>query len=488
MEVNFTGGSLKYEERIGELVFTCEETTELIVPDALPDVSEILTADGQSFLRGKEARKNALTISGLSEVTVLYCAEDGGLRKLKMELPFEGESPCTGLTETDRISAAVHLMSAEARILNSRKVAVKTETCIRVSAWSPRKLGWAKDAADAETLELKKETCVVFPVTEVTEKTFEVSDILPLPAGKPPVGEILYSRANIQQEEADTVGGRLILRGTAFLSVVYLSLSGETAEADLRMPWSAVLDASAEGEEQSCAVELALTGLNTELSEGGISVDLGGVAQTAVYTRTELPYLADAYSVAYELTPETETVKLNASCRRSEQTDVLTLRLEGRQSPRSLTAIFADCGRPRQDRELCRVPVTVKALCMGEGDKPILLTGRGEAVCRGMTGPAIRTGELYASVSAGGAEVRVPVIFSGMQEEAKTLTLLTGAVAGDMPQETGGFQAVLLRARPGDTVWELGKRKHLPCAAIRSVNGLEADEEPTPGTLLLLAR
>lgn len=488
MEVNFKGGSLKYEERIGEATFTCEEITELIVPDALPDVSEILTADGQSFLRGKEARKNLLVISGLSEVTVLYCAEDGGLRKLRLEVPFEGESPCAGLAETDRLSAGVRMVSAEARILNSRKVAVKTETCIHVSAWSPRKRSWAKDAPEAEALELKKETCVVFPVTEVTEKTFEVTDTLPLPAGKPPVGEILYSRAGIQQEEASPVGGRLILRGTAFLSVVYLSLSGETAEADLRMPWSAMLDASNAGEEQSCAVELALTGLSTELSEGGIMVDLGGVAQAAIYTRTELSYLADAYSVACELTAETETAELTVSCDHSEQTDVLTLRLEGRQPPRSLTAIFADCGRPRQEKELCRVPVTVKALCAGEGGKPVLLTGRGEAVCRGMTDPGIRTGELYASVSSGGAEVRVPVIFSGIQEETITLTLLTSATAEDAPQETGEFTAVLQRARPGDTVWELGKRKRLPCAAIRSVNGLEPDGEPTPGMLLLLAK
>ena len=488
MEVNFAGGSLKYEERIGDVIVTCEETTELIVPDALPDVAEIVVADGQSFLRGKEARKNALAISGVSEITVLYCPEDGGLRKLRLEVPFEGECACAGLAEADRLSACVHLMSAEARLLNSRKVAVKTEVCVRVSAWSPRKLEWAKDAADGAALELKKETGVVFPATEVTEKTFDISDTLPLPAGKPPVGEILYSRGSLQQDEANPVGGRLILRGTAFLTVVYLSHSGELAEADLRTPWSAVLDAASGEEEQSCAVELALTGLSTELSEGGISVELGGVAQAVVHTRRELPYLADAYSVQCALTPETETVKLTGACTPSEQTDVLTLRLEGRQPTRSLTAIFADCGRPRQEKELCRVPVVVKALCAGENGKPVLLSGRGEAVCRGMTAPGFRTGELYASVSSGGVEVRVPVIFSGTQEETKTLTLLTGATAEEAPAETGEFTAVLLHTRPGDTVWELGKRKRLPCEAIRSVNGLGENEEPAPGTLLLLAR
>ena len=488
MDVNFTGGSLQYAERTGCTAFICEETAELVVPDALPDVSEILTADGQSFLRGKEARKNALSVSGVSGVTVLYRPEEGGLRRLRLEVPFAGEDACPGLSETDRLSVTVWLVSAEARVLNSRKIAVKTEVCVLASAWSSRTLGWAKDAAEGTELELKKEHTVVFPVTEVTEKTFELSDTLPLPAGKPPAGELLSCRASLWQEEADPVGGRFILRGTAFVSAVYLSLSGEPAEAELRMPWSAVLDAAAGEGEQSCETVLALTGMDAELSEGGIRVELGAVAQAAVHTRTELDFITDAYSVERELTPETETRCLPASCSRAEQTDVLTLRLEGRQTPRSLTAIFADCGRPRQEKELCRVPVTVKALCAGDGGTPVLLTGRGEAVCRGLTDPAVRTGELYASVSAAGAEVRVPVIFTGVQEEARALTLLTGASAEEQEENSPELTAVLLRTRPEDTVWELGKRKRLPCGAIRSVNGLRADEEPAPGTLLLLAK
>ena len=487
MEVNFAGGSLRYVERVGCAAFVCEETTELIVPELLPDVSEILMADGQTFLRGKEARKNALSVSGVSEVTVLCRPEEGGIRKLRLEVPFEGESACAGLTETDRLAVSVHLMRAEARMLNSRKLAVRTEVCVLASAWSPRTLEWAKDTAAGTELELKKERYSVFPVTEVTEKTFELSETLPLPAGKPPAGELLYCRAGLQQEEANPVGGRLILRGTVFLSAMYLSLSGEPAEADLRVPWSAVLDTSLEEGEQTCETALALTGLDAELSDGGLRVELGAVAQAAVHTRTELCCISDAYSMSGELTPETEQRSLAAACVRTEQTDVLTLRLEGKRTPRSLTAIFADCGRPRQEKELCRVPVMVKALCAGDGGTPVLLTGSGEAVCRGLTDPAVRTGELYASVTAGGAEVRVPVIFTGVQEEARTLTFVTGATGEETPEGAEGLTAVLLRTRPGDTVWELGKRKRLPCAAIRSVNGLGPEEEPAPGTLLLLA-
>lgn len=486
MELNFEGGSLQYYERVCSAAYSCEETTELIVPDTLPDAAEILMADGQTFLRGKEARPGALAISGVSEVTVLYRPEEGGVRQLKLEVPFEGENPCPGLTETDRLTACVHLVSAEARILNSRKLLVRTEVCILACAWQPRELAWAERSPDA-ALELKMEKRSLFPVTEVTEKTFDLSETLPLPAGKPPAGELLCCRVSLQQEEANPVGGRLILRGTAFLSAVYLSMAGELAEAELRSPWSAVLELPAGDAEVKCVYTPAITGFSASLSEGGIDMDLGGVVQAAVHRRMDAAYISDAYAVERELTVHTESRTLTADCAQLEQTDVLTLRLEGKQTPRSLTALFADCGRPRQEKELWRVPVTVKALCMGESG-PVLLTGRGEAVCRSLSAPVLRTGELYASVSAAGAEVRVPVIFSGEQEEQAALSFVTGAELAETEEAPNRLTAVLLRTRPGDTIWALGKRKKLPCSAIRSINGLDENEEPAPGTLLLLAK
>lgn len=374
-------------------------------------------------------------------------------------------------------------------MLNSRKLVVRVIVCIFACAWSPRELNWAKEAsADGAELEQRHETLRLFPVTRVTEKTFSASELLPLPAGKPAVGEILYHRVSLQKEEANPVGGRLILRGTAFLSVVYLSQNGDPAEAELRAPWSAILEVPETDGERSETVTLAMTGSSAELADGGISFELGGVVQASVRGRTEVRYLSDAYAVGQELSVRTEQREMTASASPFEQTDVLTLTLEGRRQPRSLTAIFADCGKPRRERDEVRVPVTAKALCTDENGMPVLLTGQGEAVCRNPEVSGLRIGEIYAAVSSAGSEVRVPVLFSGEQTETAALSLVTGGELAESKADENRPSAILLRAAPGDTVWSLGKRKRLPCASIRSVNGLPEGAEPAPGTLLLLAK
>jgi hypothetical protein len=141
------------------------------------------------------------------------------------------------------------------------------------------------------------------------------------------------------------------------------------------------------------------------------------------------------------------------------------------------------------DQETVRVSVAVKALCGMEDGSMELLTGRGEAVFPGEGSvPEVDCGELYASVTASGAEVRVPVRISRVRSREERVTFLTGGAAEEGGEGGPEPAVTLLRAEEGDTVWSLGKRKRVPCAAIRAYNRLEEGEEPVPGALLLLAK
>ena len=91
MEISFESESLRYYERLYSAAFTHEETTEMIVPDALPDVGGVLMVEGTALLRGKEANTDSLAVTGVCDLCILYLPEEGGeLQKLSMEAPFSG--------------------------------------------------------------------------------------------------------------------------------------------------------------------------------------------------------------------------------------------------------------------------------------------------------------------------------------------------------------------------------------------------------------
>ena len=89
MDMNLNKENINYVKMIYSASFTHEETMELIVPDAQPDILEILDTDAVVLLRSKEADTGRVVISGVINATVLYAPEDSGdIKKLELSMPF----------------------------------------------------------------------------------------------------------------------------------------------------------------------------------------------------------------------------------------------------------------------------------------------------------------------------------------------------------------------------------------------------------------
>ena len=493
MEISFESESLRYFERLYSASFTHEETTEMIVPDALPDVGGVLMVEGTALLRGKEANPDSLTVTGVCDLSILYLPEEGGeLRKLSMEAPFTAVTPCPGLTELGRAAVSLRFMNGEARLLNSRKLLVRTEVCIHAGIWLPRQLEWNRECRTESGIEVLTREYSLMPVTDVTEKTFSAGEVLDPPGGRLAPEEILSARISLRTEEMNTVGSKLILRGTARTSVFYLAARGEAGEAELQLPWSLILELEEEGTEQRVEVTTAVTGFRVApAEEGGFLVELGAVAQAVVRSRISIRCVADAYGINQALDTRVETVRMETGGEMLETGDSVRLQLEAHKSVGRVARVCVGMGRPRLEEGEYRVSVQARALCLSEGGGWTALSGRGETVCPRESSAAMtaEAGEAYGAVNGRGVEVRVPVNYHCPRWETGEVRLLTGAETAqdtEPPEKQPAISVVL--TREGDSVWSLGKANRVSCAGIRQANDLEAEEEPAAGSLILVLR
>ena len=493
MEISFESESLRYFERLYSGSFTHEETTEMIVPDALPDVGGILMVEGTALLRGKESNTDSLTVTGVCDLSILYLAEEGGgLQRLSTEAPFSAVTPCPGLTEQGRAAVSLRFMNGEARLLNSRKLLIRTEVCIYAGVWLPRQLEWNRDCRAENGVEVLTREYNLMPVTDVTEKTFSAGEVLDPPGGRPEPETVLSARVNLRTDEMSTVGSKLILRGTARTTVFYLSSQGEAGEAELQLPWSLILELEEEGTEMRVEAVMAATGFRVAAAEeGGFLVELGAVAQAVVRSRRNIRCVADAYGISQKLETQTETVRMETGGDIVETGDSIRLQLEAQKNVGRIVHLSVGLGKPRPEEGEYRTSVQAKALCLGEGSGWTVLTGRGDAVCPRESGPAMtaEAGEAYGTVNGRGVEVRVPVNDLCPRWEMGEVRLLTGAetvTETETEEKRPGISVIL--TREGDSVWSLGKANRVACAGIRQVNGLEAEDEPAPGSLILVLR
>ena len=113
-----------------------EETLETIVPDSFPDVQHILCTGADAVVRSRESHSGGAAVSGGINARVLYMAEgETQPRCLPTYLPFHVKADSVSITDDSRILFRVHVLQADARMLNSRKIALRVTLCWELTAY-----------------------------------------------------------------------------------------------------------------------------------------------------------------------------------------------------------------------------------------------------------------------------------------------------------------------------------------------------------------
>lgn len=501
VEISFEGKSLKYYKRVFDASLSREETMEIIVPDTMPDAAAVIDTDGVVLLKSKEAAGGKIIITGVSEVCVIYRPEDGsGPRKMNVELAFSVTGDCPEMTNMGRICASCRLVSAEARIINSRKVLVKTDVCVMVTAYVQQQLGYCSGMMPAKGggLQLLEKKMSLNTVADVTEKTFSIREDFTLPSSKPPLGTVLKSRLRLTLEEASNLGSKLIVKGSACLVLVYASSNeGEIASAEFKTPYSAIMELDWDDTNMSFDTQLMPTGYSlTENSSGGLSLELSAVAQVSVWRKTDITYISDAYSTDFETELKTEAANIEMLQEKSQQNDTLRLMAEAPKPIKTIIDASAGLGRLYMENNTAKMAVNARLMCLAE-DGTVFTTGARSEAGKALEQKAFSSikvsaelGELFASPTATGAEIRIPVAYNTSAYINADMQLALGAqVDEESPRNKADAPSVtVFRAAPSDSLWELAKRYGTTRDYIRMSNGMDEESEISAGDLILVAK
>ena len=192
MEVNLKREAIQYCTPVYSDTLNREETLETVVSDTLPDIARILDVDAAVYLRSKTLQQGSIRIEGCIRGTVLYIGEDSErLQKIEAELPVVFSAEADGAEDTDTLAANVCVSSAEAKLLNPRKIQFRAGVCAAAAVYRSITSELPAEAEPTPGLYTLTETKTVSFLSGVEEKSFLISDEAELPTGCPPMEKLL---------------------------------------------------------------------------------------------------------------------------------------------------------------------------------------------------------------------------------------------------------------------------------------------------------
>lgn len=506
MELELNRSDLRGYDTVVDTTLFSEETLESIVPDACPDILRILETDGIVCVKSREAGEGRAEVRGIIRTTVLYLPEGGhGICRMEVAIPFTSGIDNSGVGADSVIQALPRVLSADARAINPRKVYIRVELAMGVRAFAPcvRELVSGCGAVQEMGVQEKRETWQLYLATAVQEKHFTFSDDISLPASKPDVAELLRQRVDFFCAESKVIGNKLIFKGQVVLALLYKGRDDEPATASFELPFSQIMEVPGAAEEADCELNLVLNDLScqTDTEDGRtLSVSLDLSAQAVLREERSLEVVTDLYSTEYEMDAQ---MKKENFCRLGENG---TRRQSIREVVETPTAVksVVDCtlaiGQISQSREGTQLTlsadVRVALLFRGEDEGLYAMTKALSAsqqweldrdcrcICRCQC-----PGELYATPTMGGIEVRFPLDFECRTElTQERCSVCEARLAEEQPRDKTQRPSIILRmVEARESLWDIAKAYAATEEDIINANEL-TDSCLPEGKLLLIPK
>lgn len=495
MEVNLKREAIQYCTPVYSDTLSREETLETVVSDTLPDIARILDVDAAVYLRSKTLQQGSIRIEGIIRGTVLYIGEDSErLQRIETELPVVFSAETDGTEDTDTLAANVCLSSADAKLLNPRKIQFRAGVCAAVVAYRSVTAELPAEAEPTPGLYTLTDTKTVSFLSGVEEKSFLVSDEAELPAGCPPMEKLLCYSHTESVDELKQVGGKMILQGTVRLDTLYLTAGDDAPQhQSFRIPFSQILDI-ANGKAELSTVILTSGGCYLEPLSGSdgitaLHLELHLCAQTLCRSEAEIRYIADAYSLKSTCRLKTDTVHTLSAARPAVLRQSVRETVETPDSPKEIvyvrmTAAFPACGENGVSENACvRVLYRTQRGSLSSLSRVLTLTFENGDTAGTTLPETARFGEVYAAAGDNAVELRCPVELTLDAAAASELSYVSSIELEEKETAEETERPSLIVIRLGtESLWNVAKKFGSTCELIESANPGPVN----PGDLILI--
>jgi len=507
MEAKLERKPINFYKNLFNTSMTHEETMEMIVPDAMPDILRIVDTDGTVILRSKEAEAGKATVGGAIITTVLYMPEgEERVKKLELKIPFTAVWESGTIDKGTRLTANASLCSIDSRSLNPRKILVRADVLTQLSGYNPMQFDLCTapedNLLDIEVLEEKRDVTIV---SDVREKTFVISDEFSLPSSKPQAGEILKSEITVAADDTKTVGSKLIIKGTVTASILYGAKGGDGPySAGFSAPFSQIAEIEA-GEAPEYNVVIMPTAVYFDLNDnenGGtmITMELHAVAQITVMEHRVIEYISDLYSTVYDTTHKVENYSIDAVEKTSVMREMVRTTIETQVQPRNIVAVRAFAGKTNKidTQDGCRLEtnVTVSILYIAEDGRLLSQTehikaeNNWEGACEDVKYVAGAVcNDIFAAPAPNGVDIRMNVDFTVTANRAQTIDMVNEINYDEENKKDNTIypSVTVKRVMPNENLWKIAKRYNSTQILIAEANGLE-DAGLENGQLLIIPK
>jgi LysM repeat protein len=494
---------------------------DMNIPENKPDVSTVNFEKGTVVIDEVKPVTDHVNVRGRLLFSILYHTHEGGsgLVALDGKIPFEEKINLQGAESTDTVDVDAQVEDLSIGLINSRKLSCQSVVTLNAKVDElydeEAPIDLRMDGA-GEGAEYRKTPMELAQIAIDKNDIFRIKEEVGLPSSYPNIFQILWHSLSLRDVDFKVMQEKISLQGDIQLFVLY---EGEGEEHAVRsfetvIPFSGVLECHGcrEGmipdlryclRQQELAMRPDLDG-----EERNIGLELLLEICIKLYEEEKVEVVSDIYGVTQEVETQTSPANLKRLLAKVTGKTKVTdhVRIKGKNKG-VLQLLHSEGKVSLENQEATENGITLSGSLQ---IRVMYVTGDDEAPYASLQEqlpyrytlevPGIKPqdmGKVHADVE----QLQVSML-DGEEMDVKAVLTFSTTVFQNLPVDLiqsvrtapldtaklGNLPGmVVYTVKPGDNLWNIGKRYYVPVQAIKDINGLSGDEI-RPGQKLLIVK
>ncbi len=496
-------------ELIKDTINVCEITAkgttqamadgDVIVPDIKPDILKLLQVDSDACITDKYIENGRLVLCGRVDYKVLYVpdSESEKIKSIFTSMEFRQVVDSGGADSDCKILAKPMVERVEFNAVNSRKMRIRAIVHIEYEIC---RIGITEISRDVEDEEIEKQCRDISfeNMVDISEHDFTIKEKLEIPSGENSVNEILKTDIKIYDTEYKSVTGKVIVKGSAGVCVLYTDDDGDVKFVEAELPFTEVLDAEGVSENTICDIDYCVLGTMCEAepdTDGDLRVLLLDIDVSAALKGTETgeeKILSDCFVPYTKTECVKENIKLRTTAERPSSQNTIREVIEFPQNIPGVNRVYnvmtnavLTKSELQRNKIICEGKIEANILYLTDSSENPIYSFKKDIPFSYMIECKNNADdvecEIKASVkhisyslnSGGELEIRCLLSIDCMLIKEISFSNITDIVTDNINSRKG---IIIYFANEGESVWNIAKRYSVPCESLVKYNEIEGDK------------
>ena len=487
------------------------------IPDGKPDIASILQKKSELQVEEVHTEKGKIRIRGNLKLYVLYLTERSSekVNSLLMEFPFDEILYMEGAASGDNLKIDWSFDDLRVSIIHPGKLSVRAIVTLVGEIMVSESHEIAEEVEDREDVQVKKGTfSMAEPVME-RKDSYRIRDEIQLPVNKPNVQNILWKDLQIRSLDTRMQEDRLAIKGEVLVLIVYQGEEdpGTVQWLEQTVPFHGMLDVTGLTSEMFGPIETEITHQDIEVKpdyDGEMrmfQLEMLLEIHMHVYEEHTCNVILDVYSTKEKLSLQSEEISYE-KLRMCNQTKCRVTGQEKLEDDRKILQIVGHQAQLKnkhctmnEQGILCEGNLEVQVLYVTSSDgSPFGTVMVSVPYSQLIEIPEIQKEDLWkinevpeqifiSMPDSNLIEVRGTIHFNCCVMEQCRRDNITGITSenydGEEYKKRPGMTIHFVQ--PGETLWEIAKKKRTTMEEIKKINDLNM-EEVTPGQKMVLIK